>query len=238
MAMTKDEVMAELKEMADAQTLKTLIRHGGPADRLWGVKVGDMKTIVKKVKKNHELSMDLYRTGIADAMYLAGLIADEKKISKADLQEWMKGAFWPQLSEFTVPWIAAESKYGWELALEWIEAKDELTQSAGWSTLSSLVSIKPDAELDLARLSALLDRVARTIHQSANRTRYAMNGFVIAVGGYVIDLSPKALQTAEKIGTVSVFMGDTACKVPPAPEYIKKMMGMGAIGKKKKMARC
>jgi hypothetical protein len=237
-AMTKDEIMAQLQEMGSAQTLKTLANHGAPVDKMYGVKIGDMKTIVKKVKKNHDLSMELYRTGNSDAMYLAGLIADEKKISKAELQEWAKTALWHMHSEFTVAWIAAESRFGWELGLEWIESKEESLQTAGWNTLSSWVTIRPDAELDIAKLSELLDRVGNTIHQNSNRTRYTMNGFVIAVGGAVPDLTNKALQIGEKIGTVHVEMGGTACKVPPAPEYIKKMMGMGAIGKKKKMARC
>jgi hypothetical protein len=26
------------------------------------------------------------------------------------------------ISEYTVAWVAAESRYGWELALEWIES--------------------------------------------------------------------------------------------------------------------
>lgn len=41
---------------------------------MFGVKVGDMKTIVKKVKVNYELSLlELFDTGNSDAMYLAGL---------------------------------------------------------------------------------------------------------------------------------------------------------------------
>lgn len=236
--MTVDEVMAQLKEMGSAQTLKTFSNHGAPVDRMYGVKVGDMKTIVKKVKKNHDLSLALFRTGNSDAMYLAGLIADEKKISKADLQEWVKNAPWYMITEYTVAWIAAESPYGWELGLEWIDAPDETRQTAGWSTLSNWVALHPDEELDMGKLNELLDRVERTIHQSLNRTRYTMNGFVISVGGYVPLLTDKALAIGKRIGKVSVDMGGTACKVPGVSEYIMKMMDKGVIGKKKKEARC
>ncbi|MFN8395845.1 MAG: DNA alkylation repair protein [Bacteroidia bacterium] len=236
--MTVDEVMAQLKEMGSAQTLKTFANHGAPVDSMYGVKVGDMKTIVKKVKKNNELSLALFRTGNADAMYLAGLIADEKKITKSDLQEWAKNATWHMISEYTVAWIAAESPHGWELGLEWIDAPDEKSQTAGWSTLSNWVSLRNDDELDFAKLNELLDRVENTIHQSLNRTRYTMNGFLIAVGSYVPLLTDKSLAIAKKIGKVSVEMGGTACKVPAVSEYIMKMMDKGTIGKKKKEARC
>ena len=45
-------------------------------------------------------------------MYLAGLIADEKLISKEDLNYWVENASWHMIAEYTVPWIAAESKFG------------------------------------------------------------------------------------------------------------------------------
>ena len=57
-----------------------------------------------------------------------------------------------------------------------------------------------------------------------------MNGFVIAVGSYVRSLTDLALQTAQKIGEVSVDVGDTSCKVPYAPDYIEKVQKKGAVG--------
>jgi hypothetical protein len=65
-----------------------------------------------------------------------------------------------------------------------------------------------------------------------------MNGFVIAVGTYVTSLTDLAMQTAKAIGEVSVDLGDTSCKVPFAPEYIEKVRKRGAIGKKRKTAKC
>ncbi len=235
--MTKEEVMEELSRLGTEQTKKVLARHGA-REPFFGVKVGDLKTIVKKIKTDHRLALELYRTGHSEAMYLAGLIADEKLVTKAELQEWAQGAYWYMLSEYTVPWLAAESKYGWELAMEWIESPEEMIASAGWATLSSLVSLRPDKELDRNRLLELLDRVAETIHQSQNRVRYTMNGFVIATGSYVASLTDKANEVAATIGKVSVDMGGTACKVPLATAYIKKMEDTGYIGKKRKSARC
>jgi hypothetical protein len=137
-----------------------------------------------------------------------------------------------------VPWVAAGSRYGRELALEWIESKKENVAVAGWSTLSSLVSVKDDAELDLAELKQLLQRVQKSIHQQPDSVRYAMNGFVIALGAYVQPLTDLAVAAAEKIGPVSVDMGNTACQVPNAVEYIQKVRLRGAIGKKRKTAKC
>ncbi|HXB93633.1 MAG TPA: hypothetical protein VNU70_00700, partial [Puia sp.] len=65
-----------------------------------------------------------------------------------------------------------------------------------------------------------------------------MNNFVICVGAYVLPLHKEAIATAKKIGTVTVDMEGTACKVPDAAEYIAKIEARGALGKKKKTVKC
>ena len=235
--MTLQAIMAELKAKGSDSIKKILLKHG-VKEPFFGVKVEDLKLIQKKVKKDHQLSKDLYATGNADAMYLAGLIADETKMTKKDLSLWVSQAVSNNISEYTVPWIAAESNFGYEMAMEWIDAKKDFIAAAGWSTLSSLVAIKPDNELNIPSLKALLKRVEMNIHKADNRVRSKMNGFLIAVGSYVVSLTDLAISTAKKIGEVEVNTDGTACKVPSAVEYIAKMKTRGALGKKKKMARC
>ncbi len=233
--MDVSEVLKELESYGDERTRNTHMKHGAK-EPLFGVKVADLKKILKKTKKDHKLSLALFETGNSDAMYLAGLMADEKQISKDDLNQWVKAAYWYYLSEYTVPWVAAESPYGFELGLEWIRSNEENIASSGWSTLSNYASI--NHALDLGTYASLLDEVAEKIPDAQNRVRYTMNAFVIAIGCYIPELTQKAKETAEKIGKVKVFMGDTSCKVPLALDYIKKVEGLNRIGKKRKMARC
>lgn len=235
--MTAPEVLAELQALGSEQTKKTLMRHGA-REPFFGVKVGDLKTIQKRVKKNHALALELYDTGNSDAMYLAGLIADPQEATKAQLRKWAKGAYWYMLSCFTVPWVAAESAHGRELALEWMDGKSEQVAAAGWSTYGSLVAITPDDDLDLAEVGKLLDRVRSDILTAPNRVRYCMAMFVVSVGSSVAPLLAKAKATASAIGKVEVDVGDTDCRVPDAREYIAKVENAGRVGKKRKTAAC
>jgi 3-methyladenine DNA glycosylase AlkD len=235
--MTAEEIVEQLEPLGSDAYKNVLRKHGVP-EPLFGVKVEDLKKIQKRVKKDYRLALDLYDTGIYDAMYLAGLIADDPKMTKDDLRHWVNKAHCPTLSEYTVAWVAAEGTHGRELALEWIESKEESVAACGWATLSGLAAITDDAELDLPELKQLLRRVQKTIHRQPNRVRYVMNNFVIAVGSYVKPLTEVALQTAAKIGPVTVDMGGTACKVPDAAEYIQKVQKRGAIGKKRKTTKC
>jgi 3-methyladenine DNA glycosylase AlkD len=235
--MAVKEIMKELQSLGNEDTKKVLLKHG-IKEPFFGVKVGDLKPIQKRIKKDYQLAKDLYATGNADAMYLAGLIADDEKMTKSDLQLWAKKAVSNNISEYTVPWVAAGSKHGYELAMEWIDSKEEHIAACGWSTLSSLVALKPDNELNLPSLKSLLARVAKNIHTSENRVRSKMNGFIIAVGSYVLPLTSDAIATAKKTGDVMIDTEGTACKVPDAAVYINKAKERGSLGKKKKMVKC
>ena len=235
--MTAKEILSELKEYGSEQTKKTYAAQG-IKEPYFGVKVQDLKKILKKTKKNHELSLELFATGNYDAMYLAGLMADEKQITKAHLETWVEQAYCSYLSEYTVPWIAAETKFGFELGLKWIKSDTETTAAAGWGTLAYFAGVNPDENLDLEAYIQLLSIVESEIHNAKNRVRFAMNGFVISVGTYITSLTEKSKESAKKIGKVSVEMGGTACKVPLAFDYIEKAVVKGRVGKKRKTARC
>jgi hypothetical protein len=235
--MTVDEVMDELQSLGSESIKKVLLKHG-IKEPFFGVKVEHLKTIQKRVKKDYELAKGLYATGNADAMYLAGLITDDSKMTKADLQTWAEQALSTNINEYTVPWVAAESNYGFEMAMEWIDSGQDNLTAAGWSTLSNLATLKPDNELDIAAYRVLLHRVVDTIHTAANRVRSKMNVFVINVGSYVNPLSEEAKAAAGKIGVVYVDTDGTACKIPDAIEYINKSIARGSLGKKKNAVEC
>jgi 3-methyladenine DNA glycosylase AlkD len=237
MAMTATEIVSALQPLAADSYKKTLHNHGVPEPVL-GVKIEHLKKFQKQIKKDYRLALDLYDTGIYDARYLAGLVADESKMTKKDLRRWIDTANCSALCEFTVAWVAAESPHGRDLALEWIDAPREGVAVCGWSTLAGLVALKEDDELHRTELERLVRRVEREIHAERNMVRYSMNSFVISVGSYVKSLTEAAVEAAKKIGTVEVDMGNTACKVPFAPDAIMKARDRGRIGKKRKTVRC
>ncbi len=142
------------------------------------------------------------------------------------------------LSEYTVAWAAADSNFAIEMANAWITSDDEKIASAGWATWGSIVAVKKNEDLDLEELTTHLLHIEKYIHNAPNRVRYTMNGFVIAVGCYVPELTEEAQKIGKNIGKVKVNMGGTACKVPEAVSYIQKVVDNGRVGKKRKMAKC
>lgn len=236
-SLTFEEIMKQLEELGSEQTKQIYLNHG-VKEPYFGVRIGDLKKLVKYVKKDHELALRLFNSGNHDAMYLAGLSVNPKLLSKETLQEWVKKAYWYMVAEYTVAQVAAESEYALELAKEWMKSDEEMTAVAGWSAYSNYLSITPDDRLDLSEIRGLLANVKDSIHDERNRVRYVMNGFVISVGSYVPELTEEAKQVAESIGKVHVDVGNTACKVPLASDYINKIVEKNRVGAKRKTCIC
>ena len=234
---TLTQVLAQLKKKGDPARVKAFAPHGGPQD-MYGVSVADLKGIAKGIRGEQELAYELYDSGNADAMYLAGMVADGASMTKARLDSWAKKAPWAMVAEYTVPGVAAHNRHGRDLALKWMRSKNESIASTGWCTYAGLVAITPDDALDLEEIEGLLDTVERGIDAAPNRVRYTMNGFVIAVGTYVKPLSKRAKATARKLGEVEVDMNGTTCKVPSATEKIGKVEKLGRVGKKRRQVKC
>lgn len=138
------------------------------------------------------------------------------------------------LAGSTVPWAVAGGKHGWDIALKWIETKKALEASAGWTTFSRLVALKEDDNLNLPVLKQLLTPVGKTIYEALDAVRCAMNNFIISVGGYVTSLTAQAM----KVGKVVADLGKNTCKIPYAPDYIKKSESRGNLGEKGKTVNC
>lgn len=212
-------IMQKLESLSNTQIKKIYIKHAAK-EPLYGVKTEDLKPIVKKIKKDYELSKKLFETGNYDAMYLAGLISDPQKMSKEDFTNWIKKAYCHGLSDYTVATTLAKSEIAQEIADEWISSQKELYQSAGWTCYCQL--LKYNYKISKEKLEQYLYNIKLNIHNSANRTRYSMNNFVISVGSFYKPLQKEALEVAKNIGKIYVDMGETNCKTPLATKYIQK----------------
>ena len=141
--MNTKQVLDELKKAGSEQTKKIFKNHGAK-EAFYGVKIADLKVIQKKIKENkQQIAYELFDSGIGDAQYLAGLIADGSKMDKSQLQSWAERTDWPMISEYSVAWVASENKNAFDLALKWIDSKKENVATTGWCTITSIMATWP-----------------------------------------------------------------------------------------------
>src|ERR1044072_2813189 len=100
--MSAQAILDEIKPLGRESYKNVILKHGA-TEPCYGVKIEDLKKIQKRIKKDYRLALELYDTGVYDAMYLAGLIADDAQMTKKDLQRWVENAYGGSLAGSTVP---------------------------------------------------------------------------------------------------------------------------------------
>ncbi|MEC0305412.1 DNA alkylation repair protein [Paenibacillus lautus] len=234
--MNLESVMSEL-EVLGKERLKKMYLSNGAHEPLFGVATGAMKPMAKKIKINQPLAEQLYATGNYDAMYFAGIIADPKAMTAADFDRWMDAAYFYMLSDYVVAVTLAEADIAQQVADQWIASGEELRMSAGWSCYCWLLGSRPDREFPVSKISAMLELVEKTIHESPDRTKSAMNNFMYTAAVSYLPLHDKAVETANAVGPVEMKR-DKKSKFLNAFENIRKEVERGKLGFKRKYVRC
>jgi len=207
-----------LRTRGKPKAAETYVRHGAKDEAL-GVSYAHINALAKTIKVDHELARALWTSGLHEARILAMKVIDPAALTKADADQWLADVRDHILSGAVAGAIArADDARVWVGA--WIASPGEWLSATGWCVLAELAQAGRVAEATGARYLGI---IAKELHAAPNRTRHAMNGALIALGGYIGSLRDKADDVAKKLGKVEVDHGDTDCKTPDALSYMAKM---------------
>jgi len=223
------ETMSQLKAMGTAQNVKVYKRHGATGD-LYGVSFANLGLLKKKIKVDHVLAEQLWKSGNHDARTLGLMIADPDRLTPTAADAWVKEVdnyvVGDQLAGLIAKSPAAESRLK-----KWTKSKTEYVRATGYGLLS--VMLRDEIEISDEVCEDYLKTIEKEIHTSPNRARHSMNMALAAIGIYKPALRDKALEAAGRIGRVEVDHGETSCKTPDAADYIKKAAARAKAKKKK-----
>jgi 3-methyladenine DNA glycosylase AlkD len=218
--MTNLPILDELRALGKPQFAKTYRRHGAD-ENVFGVSTADMKTLVKRIKVDHDLAQKLWASGNHDARILATMIADPNKADADLLEQWASDLKDYPVSDALGVYVA-RTPIAREIMEKWTQSDSEWSGAVGWNVLGAIA--RSDETLNDAYFEKYLAIIERDIHTQKNRIRHSMNNALIAIGTRKPALEQKALEVAGKIGKVMVDHGNTDCKTPDAASYIKKTL--------------
>jgi 3-methyladenine DNA glycosylase AlkD len=216
--MNVTQALKKLKAFGSEPTRKIYGRHGVQGE-MYGVKYGDLAKLVKEIRRDQDLALELWASGIHDARVLATMIADPDAMTATILKHWVKDCDNYVLS-MGVASIATKSAAGRKLMQTWMDARGEWVPATGWCVLAGVCG-GPEPPT-VAQCRKWTKVVEKAIHDSPNRVKYAMNTALIAMGTYVEGYEDEAVAAADRIGQVEVDHGLTNCETPLAAPYIRK----------------
>lgn len=217
--MTVEEILKRLKELGDVSVSTRNLKYGSGDDQ-FGVKMGDLRTIAKKIKSDHELAKELWKTGNLEARLLATLIVVPKKLSAIELEEMVSAARFYQLADWLNSYVVKEYPDKEVLRQKWMSEKDVMTGRAAWSLTAGRVVRSPDG-LDLP---ALLDRIESEMTDAAPEVQWTMNTTLAQIGICFPEHRNRALAIGEKLGIYRDYPVSKGCTSPFAPIWINEMV--------------
>ena len=217
--MNAQEIVTTLSKLGKPGTAAIYKRHGS-GDNVFGVLTSEIAKLCKKIKIDHLLALELWKSGNAEARSLALQIADPRKLTRAQANAFVKDGPVPFVGPYLSA-LVARSPIAQQTINDWMKSPHELICQMGYAILGACLKDAPDSISD-TDAEKVLAKIEKEIHHSPNMVRSAMNGTLIAIGVFKPSLTSKAIAAAKRIGTVEVDHGQTNCKTPDAVSYIEK----------------
>ena len=225
--MTVKDVLAQLKSMGDEARRAYNAKVGpdgapGAGDNQFGVAMGDIRTLAKKIKADHELALKLWDTGNVEAQLVATLIIKPKSLSADEIEKLTRSTTCTQVAEWLNNYVVAQHPEKDALREKWMKEKekDRWAARAGWHLTASGVNKNADG-LDLP---ALLDRIEKELPKARPEVQWTMNNTLLAIGIKDAKLRKRAIAIGEKIGLYKDWPASKGCIPPYVPVAVEAMV--------------
>lgn len=217
--MTYTQVMQLLKSKGTAQHQKIYRRHGMTGE-IYGVSFAELGALQKKIRKDHALALQLWKSGVADAQNLALMIADPGLTTENQIDDMVRQMQGHCLADLLARFVI-RTRFAAKKQATWIKSKDEWIGRAGWTLVAQ--AAMEESETDDSVFEKHLAAIEVGIHKAKNFTKHGMYMALISIGGRNAALRRAAEAAAGRIGKVEVDHGETDCKTPDAVPYIARI---------------
>lgn len=218
--MTVKEIFKQFKALSNEKMVALNTKNGATRDNQFGVKLGDIRNLAKKIKTNHKLALELWETKNIDARLLAILILKPKELSAKELDRMVRSLDFPQVSDWFNVYVLKEHPDKELLREEWMNSDNIWAVRSGWSLTAGKVA-KDVAGLNLEKL---LDTLESKMPGSAPEVQWTMNTTLAYIGIYHPKHRNRAIKIAEKLGIYRDYPVSKGCTSPFAPIWINEMV--------------
>src|SRR5688572_19307784 len=218
-SITVKDVLKQLEALGNEKVRAHNTKYGA-GDNQFGVKLGDIRALAKKIKSNHELGKALWKTGNIDAQFLATLIIKPKDLSADEMDRMVRSAKFAQVADWLNSYVVKDHPEKEALRQKWMSDDDPWAGRAGWSLTSERIGKTPEG-LDLP---ALLDRIESEMGDAAPEVQWTMNFCLADIGIHFPKHRKRAIAIGEKLGIYRDYPVSKGCTSPFAPIWINEMV--------------
>ena len=217
--MTLNETLAELEELGN-EKMRIQNTKKGAGEKQFGVRLGDIRKLSKKIKTNHELALALWETENIDARLLSTLLVKPILLSLNELDEMVRSVHFVQVADWLNSYVVKVHPENENLRKEWMVSKDAMAARAGWN----LTSIRVAKRSDGLNITELLDDLETNMLHAPSLVQWTMNFTLAEIGIHHPGFRHRAMAIGEKLGVYRDYPVSKGCTSPFAPIWITEMV--------------
>jgi len=192
-----EEVLSRLEAKARPDQVAGMARYGMSAKGRLGVAVPDMRKLARELGKDHRLALDLWQTGIPEAMIVAGMIDDPARLTEAQMEAWVVDIDSWDVCDQTCMNLFEKSPLAWQKIRDWSAREEEFAKRTAFALLACLAW--HDKRAEDAQFIALLPVIRAGATDNRNFVKKAVNWALRNIGKRNPNLNSAALETAYEI---------------------------------------
>jgi 3-methyladenine DNA glycosylase AlkD len=191
------EVLDKLQSKAQPEQLKGMAKYGMTVEQRLGVSVPDMRKLAKEIGRDHKLALDLWRTGIAEARIVAGMIDDPAKLTDEQMEDWVKGINSWDVCDQVCMNLFEKNQLAWKKIVDWSEREEEFVKRTAFSLIACLAW--HDKKASDEKFIELLPVIIRGATDERNFVKKAVNWALRNIGKRNLKLNEAAINAAKEI---------------------------------------
>ncbi len=200
MSASVNNVLRRLKSHGSRRNVKGMARFGITAKKAFGVAAPALHRLARKYRRNHELALKLWQTGIHDARILAALVDDPRKVTKRQMESWVREFDNWAVCDTACGKLFDKTPWAHESAVRWSKDKREFVKRAGYAMMAWLAV--HDKKAKDPKLMRFFPHLKRGAVDGRNYVKKAVNWALRQIGKRNARLNKAAIACAKKIHTI------------------------------------
>ena len=189
-------IISQFKSLGNPSAAEGMAKFGITAQKIYGVKIPDLRKLAKEIGKNHELALELWKETSRETRILAGMIDDPKQVTE-QTDQWAGDFDSWEVCDQCIMNLFEKTPFAWNKAVEWSEKEDEFVKRAGFVIMARLAV--SDKKAPDARFEAFFPAITKKAGDGRNFVKKAINWALRQIGKRNLKLNKKAVKVAKEI---------------------------------------
>jgi 3-methyladenine DNA glycosylase AlkD len=191
------EVLSVLRKEYNPKNVRGMAHFGIHVDNALGISMPFLRNLAKKIGKDHNLSQELWKTGIHEARILASMVDEPEQLTQKQMNAWVKDFNSWDICDQVCMNLFSKSKYAVKKIYDWQNRKEEFVKRTSF-TLIACVAWHDETlkDSEFIKFFALIKKVA---NDERNFVKKAVNWALRNIGKRNMALNKEAVKFANTL---------------------------------------